>query len=68
MSIADHYRSRHYGSVREIEEARNYARGLIECSPDMMVTVNQKGLIIDVNEEGVRWNAESRAELVGNPI
>ena len=51
--------------VREIEEARNYSRGLIECSPDMMVTVNRKGLIKDVNEEAVRWTEKSRAALVG---
>jgi PAS domain S-box-containing protein len=51
--------------VREIEEARNYSRGLIECSPDMMLTVNRKGLIMDVNEEGVRWTSKSRAALIG---
>ncbi len=51
--------------VREIEEARNYARGLIECSPDMMVTVDRTGMIMDVNEEAVRWTSRSRAQLIG---
>ena len=52
--------------VREIEEARNYARGLIECSPDMMLTIDRDGVIMDVNEEAVRWTSRTRKELVGS--
>lgn len=52
--------------MREIEEARKYARGLIESGPDLMVTIDRNGLINDVNEEAVRWTARSREELVGS--
>ena len=52
--------------VREIEEARNYARGLIECSPDMMLTIDRNGLIMDVNQEAVRWTSRARTELIGS--
>lgn len=52
--------------VREIEEARKYARGLIECGPDLMVTIDRNGVISDVNEEAVRWTKISRKELIGS--
>jgi PAS domain S-box-containing protein len=52
--------------MREIEEARKYARGLIESSPDLMVTIDRNGFITDVNEEAMRWTARSRQELVGS--
>ncbi len=52
--------------VREIEEARNYARGLIECSPDLMVTIDREGLIKDVNQEAALWTSRSRKELIGS--
>ena len=52
--------------VREIEEARNYARGLIECSPDLMVTIDREGLIKDVNQEAARWTSRPREELIGS--
>ncbi|HSV41843.1 MAG TPA: PAS domain-containing protein, partial [Methanomassiliicoccales archaeon] len=52
--------------VQEIEEARIYARGLIESSPDMMLTIDRAGRITDVNEEAVRLMARPRAEIVGS--
>lgn len=49
----------------ELEKARNYARGLIESSLDLMVTFNRSGVITDVNEEAVRITGCSRDELIG---
>lgn len=52
--------------IKEIEDARNYARGLIESSPDMMLTINSNGLITDVNEETAREMEQSREKLLGS--
>jgi PAS domain S-box-containing protein len=52
--------------VHELEEARNYARGLIESSPDMMLTIGQDGLVSDVNDEAVRLTGAERSRLVGS--
>ncbi len=52
--------------VRQLEEARNYARGLIESSPDLMLTIGHDGLVADVNEEAVRLTGRLRTELVGS--
>jgi PAS domain S-box-containing protein len=54
--------------VRELEEARNYARGLIECCIDLMVTVNREGIITDVNQAAERMTGIPRDQLIGKPF
>ena len=51
--------------VREIEDARNYARGLIECCLDLMVTVSRDGIITDVNNAAERMTGKTRGSLIG---
>ena len=51
--------------IRELEEARNYARGLIECGLDLMVTINRNGVITDVNNAATKMTGKSREQLVG---
>jgi len=52
--------------IKELEEAHNYARGLIESGVDLMVTVNRDGIVTDVNEAAVRMTGYSRNELIGS--
>ena len=52
--------------IRRLEEAHNYARGLIESSPDLMVTINSNGIITDVNEAAVNMTGVMRNLLVGS--
>ena len=52
-------------AFNELKQARNYARGLIESSLDLMVTFNRGGAITDVNEAAVNMTGCSRDELIG---
>ncbi len=52
--------------VKELEELKNYARGLIESSIDLMVTINCEGIITDVNEAAVELTGYSREKLVNS--
>ena len=52
--------------IKQLEDAKNYARELIESSIDLMVTVNQDGRITDVNGCAVELTGVSRAELVNS--
>lgn len=47
-------------------DAHAYTRGLIESSPDALVTFDEQGIITDVNEETARLTGCSREELVGS--
>lgn len=51
--------------MSELEQAHNYARGLIEASLDMMITFDKDGFITDVNEAAVRFTGQSREQLIG---
>lgn len=51
--------------VEALESARSYARGLIECGLDLMVTIDPEGRVADVNEAAVRMTGRSREALVG---
>jgi PAS domain S-box-containing protein len=51
--------------VRQLEEAKNYARGLIECCADLMVTINRDGVITDANRAAVSMTGWSAETLVG---
>ena len=45
--------------------ASQHARGLIEASPDALVTISPEGKITDVNEAATRVIGVERAQLVG---
>ena len=52
--------------MREMERAKNYARGLIESCLDLMVTVSGGGRITDVNEAAANITGRKRDELIGS--
>jgi len=54
--------------VHEIEEARNYARGLIECCIDLMVTINREGIIMDANHAATVITGQKREAIIGSPF
>jgi len=51
--------------MKDLEEAKNYARGLIECCPDLMVAVDRSGTITDVNRAACEITGAAREALVG---
>jgi PAS domain S-box-containing protein len=51
--------------VRDLEDARNYARGLIECCMDLMVTISRDGIITDVNKAACELTGAARDRLIG---
>ena len=50
----------------KLRETQNYNRGLIEASPDALVTVDPELVITDVNEQMVRLSGFGRKLLIGN--
>jgi len=52
--------------ITKLKEAENYARGLIESSIDLMVTVNCEGVVTDVNEAAVELTGCSREKLINS--
>jgi len=54
--------------VKELEEARNYARGLIECCIDLMVTINREGIIMDANHAATVITGRKRQDIIGSPF
>jgi len=54
--------------MHELEEAKNYARGLIECCIDLMVTINRGGVITDVNRAATQMTGRTREQLIGAPF
>jgi PAS domain S-box-containing protein len=54
--------------IHELEDARNYARGLIECCMDLMVTISRDGVITDVNKAATGLTGVSREKLIGAPF
>ncbi|MCL7475202.1 MAG: PAS domain S-box protein [ANME-2 cluster archaeon] len=67
-----------FGAARDITERKRagqviqnlqrYNRGLIEVSLDPLVTFDQKGIILDVNEATIQVTGRSREELIGTPF
>ncbi len=53
-------------TAERLEESENYNRGLIEASPDALVTVDPDLVITDVNEQMVRLSGHSRKQLLGS--
>lgn len=51
--------------TQELEDAKNYARGLIECCMDLMVTISRDGIITDVNKAACELTGIERERLVG---
>lgn len=52
--------------MRESEDARSYARSLLESCPDLMVAIDRDGCITDVNEAAVGLTGRQRSELVSS--
>ncbi|MCI4356084.1 MAG: PAS domain S-box protein [Thermoplasmata archaeon] len=50
----------------KLREQQNYNRGLIEASPDALVTVDPDLAITDLNEQMVRLTGFSRKRLIGH--
>jgi len=55
-------------SEKKIQDLQRYNRGLVEASPDPLVTFDQKGIIMDVNEAKIRATGRTREELIGTPF
>ncbi|HTD46104.1 MAG TPA: PAS domain S-box protein, partial [bacterium] len=51
---------------KELRQAQNYTRGLIESSVDPMITVDQDLAITDVNEQMVRLTEAPKEKLIGS--
>jgi PAS domain S-box-containing protein len=51
--------------ITELEASKDYSRGLIERSLDMMVTVDSDCRIMDVNQAATHLVGRSREELIG---
>ncbi len=58
----------HKWAELEIQKLQRYNRGLIETSLDPLVTFNQKGIILDVNEATIQATGRNREELIGTPF
>ncbi|MCI4351585.1 MAG: PAS domain-containing protein, partial [Thermoplasmata archaeon] len=52
----------------QLGESQLYNRGLIEASPDALVTVDPDLVITDVNEQTVKLTGLKREELLGSPF
>lgn len=53
---------------QEIQKLQNYNRRLIEVSLDPLVTFDQEGIIMDVNEAKIQVTGRTREELIGTPF
>jgi PAS domain S-box-containing protein len=53
---------------KEIRELQRYNRGLIEVNLDPLVTFDQEGIILDVNEATIQATGRTREELIGTPF
>ena len=52
--------------IRQLEEAKHYARGLIECCIDLMVTIDREGIITDVNNAATTITGLPRDKILGS--
>jgi PAS domain S-box-containing protein len=50
----------------KLENIKAYTRGLIESSPDALVTFDENGVITDVNEQTAKLTGCAREELIGS--
>ena len=50
----------------KLENIKAYTRGLIESSPDALVTFDENGIITDVNEQTAKLTGCAREELIGS--
>jgi PAS domain S-box-containing protein len=54
--------------MHELEEAKTYARGLIECCLDLMVTINREGIITDANRAAAVMTGHPHEAIIGTPF
>jgi PAS domain S-box-containing protein len=50
----------------DLRESVHYTRSLIEASPDMMLTFDRDGLIMDVNQQTVDATGVAKKKLIGS--
>jgi PAS domain S-box-containing protein len=62
---AVHARARRAGRAKEGQPEADYARSLIEASPDPLVTISPEGDITDVNEATAKVTGVPRERLIG---
>jgi len=55
-------------SSEEQRELQHNSRGLIDASPDIMVTFNRDGIITDANHQTVEVTGVTREKLIGSPF
>ncbi|MEA1933097.1 MAG: PAS domain-containing sensor histidine kinase [Thermodesulfobacteriota bacterium] len=55
-------------NIKKIYDLQRYNRGLIETSLDPLVTFDQQGIIMDVNEATIRATGRNHEELTGTPF
>lgn len=53
---------------QQLREQQAYNRGLIESSVDGLITVDQNGIITDLNDRMCQMTGYSRSELIGTPF
>ncbi|MEA1944536.1 MAG: PAS domain-containing protein [Euryarchaeota archaeon] len=53
---------------KEIRDLQRYNRGLIEASLDPLITFDQEGIVLDVNEATIQATGRTREELIGTPF
>ncbi len=56
----------HRKIMKQLEDSMSYARGLIESSIDLMVTISCDGVVTDVNEAAVLLTGYSREKLINS--
>ena len=54
--------------IKQLQEAKNYARGLIECCIDLMVTIDRDGMITDANNAATVLTGRPREQIIGAPF
>ncbi|MCK4929156.1 MAG: PAS domain-containing protein, partial [Methanosarcinales archaeon] len=60
--------TQHKREELKLHYIQRYNRGLIEVSLDPLVTFDQEGIILDVNEATIKATGRSREELIGTPF
>ena len=56
------------GTKEDLRKLHVYTRGLIEASPDMMLTFDSDGVIMDVNKQAIDVTGVAREKLIGSPF
>ncbi|HPS23876.1 MAG TPA: PAS domain S-box protein, partial [Methanoregulaceae archaeon] len=52
---------------KDVQAALDYTRSVIEANPDLMVVLDEAGMILDVNAAGPSLTGVSKEQLIGTP-